>query len=154
MRGRYRERLKAIRPYSIACIGLGTCALAIGRSTVEQIAGGAVLLGGAAAYSFWSVYLHSHPRFDRRQRLLLLMLYAVGTVAFLSVVGATVWSIASRQGGMFHWLIVGIGIVECGEHFGVRWLDGRSHWRVFGSPRHWLGGAAGIALRHRTIRST
>ena len=119
MRGRYRERLKAIRLYLNGLYRRGgASAVAPSHSMVEQIAGGAVLLGGVAAYSFWTVYLHSHPRFNRQQRLLQLLLYAVGTVAFLSVVGATVWSIASRQGDMFHWLAVGIGTAECGEHFG------------------------------------
>ena len=71
----------------------------------------------------------------------------------LSLVGVTVWSVAGRQGDWFHWLVVVWGIVECGEHFGVRWIDGRGHWQVFGSPRHWLGGAAGVAKTPNSIQS-
>jgi hypothetical protein len=154
MRSRYRERLKVIRRYSFGFAGVGVSALVLADSTPGRIAGGAVSLGGVAAYCFWTVYLNAHPRFSGRQRGLLLALYALGAVAFLSVVGVMVWSIASWHGDWFLWVMVGTGIMESGEHFGVRWVDGASHWRVFGSPRHWLGGAAGVALRRRTNRCT
>ena len=152
MRSRYRERLKAIRHCPLFGVSLGATALAVGsleHSVPAQIAGGALFLGGFAAYCFWTIYLNAHPKFSGRQRGLLLVLYALGVVAFLSMVGVAVWSIAGRHGGLFHWLVVGIGIVDNGEHFAVRWIDGTGRWRVFGSPRHWLGGAAGVALRRR-----
>lgn len=152
MRSRYRERLKIIRRYSLGFSVLGGTALVLADSIPAQISGGAVLLGGASAYSFWRVYLHAHPRISGRQRGLLLALYALGAIAFLSVVGVMVWSIVRPLGDMLHWVMLGMGIMECGEHFGVRWVDGASHWRVYGPPQHWLGGAAGVALRRRTNR--
>jgi hypothetical protein len=153
MRRCYRERLKAIRHCPLFCIVLGAAGLALTSprdSIADPIACGAVLLGGAAAYCFWTVYLGAHPEFSERQRVLLLALYALGTVAFLSAVGVMVWSIANRHGGVFHWLMVVFGVVDVGENFGVRWVDGRYRWRAYGSPRHWLGGAAGVAVRRRT----
>lgn len=68
----------------------------------------------------------------------------------MSAVGAAGWSVAIGQRDVLHWLVVGFAIAECGEHFGVRWVDGTGRWRVRGSPRYWIGGAASVALRRLT----
>ena len=57
MRNCYRERLKAIRLGSAACVVLGVASLLAEYPTITRVAGGVILIGGVAAYLFWMVYL-------------------------------------------------------------------------------------------------
>lgn len=86
---------------------------------------------------------------------MLFALYRIGQAAFLVIAIAALWSLFSSFGDLFHWLLIGLGLLEFSEHFVVRWIDGNGRLFIQRPSHAWRGGAVGIALQHsgRTMKS-
>ncbi len=108
-----------------------------------RIIGGTILTGTVASISFWAVRLQTFPVTTPTTRVWLVGTYIIGVCSLIVGLGAAVAAVAHGVSEPLFWLSWLLLIVEVGEHFGFRWVDGQGRWGIRGR----LGGAAWIALK-------
>jgi putative flippase GtrA len=141
---RFRRRLAAIAIGSLSCAAIGLVVAALSSEpTPTRIVGGCLAVGALAVVAFWAVRLWSFPASRRTTQRWLICGYALGVSSLVVGLGASVWGVAVGANSLLHWLVALLVVIELGEHFGVRWVDGHGRWL----SRRWLGGAAWVGLK-------
>ncbi len=142
MRLVYRHRLLTITIGSLSCAVVAAVALTSPFPQPTRVVCGCLLVGSLAAVVFWAVRLRTFPAAGPVTRRGLLACYALGVSAFLTGLAAAAWGLLVGTADVAHGLFLLLFAIECGEHFGVRWVDGQG--RFFAGK--WLGGAARVGL--------
>ncbi len=148
IRSAFRRRYVAIAQPQVAGTATALLTVFTGAPPPTVAVACVSLVGYVASLLFWGVFFSSFPTIGRRRQKMLLALYRIGQVAFVGTAAVAIWSLLHSFGDVLHGAIVGLGLLEFSEHFAIRWLDGQGRWFTQCSRRAWIGGAAGIALRH------
>jgi hypothetical protein len=148
IRSAFRRRYVAIAQPQV--VGTATALLTVftGAPPPTVAVACVSLVGYVASLLFWGVFFSSFPTIGRRRQKMLLALYRIGQVACVSTAAMAIWSLAHSFGDVLHGAMIGLALLEFSNHFAIRWLDGQGRWFTQRSRRAWIGGAAGIALRH------
>jgi hypothetical protein len=114
-----------------------------------RMVGASLAVGAAASLLFWTLRLASPDSAGRRVRPWLIGLYALGVTSLVGgFIAAISGPLADGLDPGVHLVASLLLVIEVGEHFGARWIDGQGRWLK--SP--WLGGAARAGLRQRVNR--
>jgi hypothetical protein len=150
----FRKRYLSIAQPQVVGVGIALTMIAIDTPLPTRVIAYVSLVGYGATLLFWSVFFFSFPHIRRGWQRMLFTLYRIGQVAFIVTATVALRSLFNSFGDRFHWLLVGLGLIEFSEHFVVQWIDGNGRLFVQRPSHAWLGGAAGIALQHsnRTMK--
>jgi hypothetical protein len=142
VRPEYRRRLVTITVGSLPCAVVGAVAVTGPFPIPTKVVCGCLLAGSLAAVVFWAVRLRTFPAAGPATRRGLLTCYALGVGAFVTGLAAGTWGLLAGVADVAHGLFLLLFVIDVGEHFGVRWVDGQG--RFFAGK--WLGGAARVGL--------
>ncbi len=148
IRSAFRRRYVTIAQPQVVGTAIALLTVFTGAPLPTVVVACVSLVGYGASLLFWRVFFSSFPNIGRGRQRMLLALYRIGQVAFVGTAAVAVWSLLYSFGDVLHGAIVGLGLLEFSEHFAIRWLDGQGRWFTQRPVRAWMGGAAGIALRH------
>gem|GEM_PF-2132420 len=148
IRSAFRRRYVAIAQPQVVGTAIALLTVSIGAPLPTVIVAWVSLVGYGASLLFWEVFFFSFPTIGRRRQKTLLALYRIGQVAFVGTAAVAIWSLLHSFGDVLHCVMLGLALLEFSNYFVIRWLDGQGRWFTQRSRRAWIGGAAGIALRH------
>lgn len=148
----FRNRFLSIALPQIAGMGIALVTVLTNYSVLTIIIAFVSFIGFGVILLFWTVFFLSFPNIRLSQHRILVILYRIGQVAFVLILTIGVGSVFTLAGEPLHWLLVGLNLLECSEHFMARWLDGNGKLFTQRPSHAWMGGAAGIALRHSVRR--
>ncbi len=148
IRSAFRRRYVAIAQPQVVGTAIALLTVSIGAPLPTVIVAWVSLVGYGASLLFWGVFFSSFPTIGRRRQKTLLALYRIGQVAFVGTAAVAIWSLLHSFGDVLHCVMLGLALLEFSNYFVIRWLDGQGRWFTQRSRRAWIGGAAGIALRH------
>lgn len=144
----FRKRYVSIVLPQMAGISLALMTIATEAPFPTSVIAYVSFIGYGVILLFWGVFFASFPNVRKGRQTMLLTLYRIGQAAFFVTATVALWSLCSSFGDLFHWLLVGLGLLEFSEHVVVRWIDGNGRLFIRRPPHTWRGGAAGIALQH------
>ncbi|MCS6826393.1 MAG: hypothetical protein NZ553_07260 [Caldilinea sp.] len=143
----FRKRFLSIALPQMAGIGFALVTISTDSPLPTMMMAYVSLISFSTILFFWTAFFLSFPNILIGQRKMLFMLYRIGQATFVVTMAVALWSLFSLFGNLSHWLLVGLGLLECSEHFVVRWLDGNGKFFIQRPSHAWIGGAAGIALK-------